>query len=127
MGQADIVGHSLGGLVTRYYSTDERYLSKQNLRKIVFINVPHHGTPWAEAGAAVLDAPFLEGLYPTAKLFTKTFPSSINKGLNHNIQTANIALENDEVVPLPSSMLDSWKDRNKDIQDRLRTFKFQLH
>lgn len=108
MSKADIVAHSLGGLLVRYFSTNESFPEKNNIRKIIFINVPHHGTPWAEAGAAFLNTPFLRQLYPTGELFTTTFPSSINKGLNHNIQVANIALENDEVVPLESSMLDSW-------------------
>lgn len=109
----DIVAYSLGGLVARYYTANDSYREKQIIRKIIFINVPHHGTPWAEAGAALLDAPFLSQLYPTANLFTTTFPSLINKGLNHKIQVANIALENDEVVPLPSSTLDYWGIKTK--------------
>lgn len=111
--RVDIVAHSLGGLVARYYSTNDSFPGKQNIRKIIFINVPHHGTPWAEAGAALLGSPFLNQLYPTADLFTITFPSFINKGLNHKIQVANIALENDEVVPLPSSTLDYWGIKTK--------------
>ncbi len=107
-GKTDIVCHSLGGLVARYYSTRLSYIQKNNLRKLFFINVPHHGTPWAEAGAAILGSPFLSELYPTGPLYTQVFPGSINKGLNHNIQVANIALENDEVVPIPSSSLASW-------------------
>lgn len=104
----DIVAHSLGGLVTRYYTTESAYLQKRNVHKVVFVNVPHHGTPWAEAGAVYLNAPFLKELYPTSPLYTSVFPGSINKGLNHNIQTANIALGNDEVVPIPSAMLTAW-------------------
>lgn len=111
--RVDIVAHSLGGLVARYYSTNDSFPGKQNIRKIIFINVPHHGTPWAEAGAALLGSPFLNQLYPTADLFTITFSSFINKGLNHKIQVANIALENDEVVPLPSSTLDYWGIKTK--------------
>lgn len=106
--RADIVAHSLGGLVTRYYTTQPEYLQKNNVHKVVFINVPHHGTPWAEAGAAILNSPFLAELYPTSALYTSLFPASINRGLNRTIQTANIALENDEVVPIPSSLLTSW-------------------
>ncbi len=106
--RADIVAHSLGGLVARYYTTQPIYLQKNDVHKVVFINVPHHGTPWAEAGAAILNAPFLAELYPTSELYTSHFPASINRGLNQTIQTANIALENDEVVPLPSSLLTSW-------------------
>jgi len=111
--RADIVAHSLGGLVTRYYTTQPSYLQKRNVHKVIFINAPHHGTPWAEAGAAILNSPFLEQLYPTSSLYTSVFPASINRGLNQTIQTGNIALENDEVVPIPSSMLSSWDIETK--------------
>lgn len=111
--RADIVAHSLGGLVSRYYTTQQAYLQKRNIHKVVFINVPHHGTPWAEAGAAILNSPFLAELYPTSSLYTSVFPASINRGLNQTIQTANIALENDEVAPIPSSMLNSWDIETK--------------
>lgn len=110
---ADIVAHSLGGIVARYYTTRRAYIEKRNVHKLIFINVPHHGTPWAEAGAEILESPFLKELYPTSSLFTSVFPNSINKGLNHNIQTANIALDNDEVVPLPGAMLTSWSIETK--------------
>lgn len=111
--RVDIVAHSLGGLVSRYYTTQPSYLRKNNVHKLVFINVPHHGTPWAEAGAAILNSPFLAELYPTSVLYTSLFPASINRGLNQTIQTANIALENDEVVPIPSSLLTSWDIETK--------------
>ncbi|NLM27917.1 MAG: alpha/beta fold hydrolase [Clostridiaceae bacterium] len=106
--KTNIVAHSLGGLIARYYTCRRSYIKKQDVNKMIFINVPHHGTPWAEAGAELLDSPFLKELYPTSALYTSVFPDSINMGLNHTIQVANIALDNDEVVPLPSSSLDLW-------------------
>ncbi len=108
MNKVDIVAHSLGGLVTRYYTTQRTYIKKENIQKIIFINVPHHGTPWADAGAELIGCPFLKNLHPTSELFTVFFPDAINKGLNHQIQTANIALDNDEVVPLPGTTLAFW-------------------
>jgi len=109
----NIVAHSLGGLIARYYTCRRSYIKNQDVNKIFFINVPHHGTPWAEAGAELLVSPFLKELYPTSNLYTSVFPNSINMGLNHTIQVANIALDNDEVVPLPSSSLDLWDINTK--------------
>jgi pimeloyl-ACP methyl ester carboxylesterase len=106
--RVNIVAHSLGGLIARYYTCRRSYIKNQDVHKMIFINVPHHGTPWAEAGAELLVSPFLKELYPTSNLYTSVFPDSINMGLNHTIQVANIALDNDEVVPLPSSSLDLW-------------------
>lgn len=50
--QVDIVAHSLGGLVARYYTSSQTFIDRRDVRKLIFINVPHHGTPWAVAGAA---------------------------------------------------------------------------
>lgn len=111
--KANIVAHSLGGLVARYYTCRDSYIINQDVNKIIFINVPHHGTPWAEAGAELLASPFLKELYPTSALYTSVFPGLINRGLNHTIQVANIAIDNDEVVPLPSSSLDFWDINTK--------------
>lgn len=106
--RVNIVAHSLGGLIVRYYTCRRSYIKNRDVNKIIFINVPHHGTPWAEAGAELLVSPLLKELYPTSNLYTSVFPDSINMGLNHTIQVANIALDNDEVVPLIGSSLDSW-------------------
>ena len=42
----DIIAHSMGGLVSRYYTSNDKYLQeKNNIRKIIFISTPHNGTP----------------------------------------------------------------------------------
>ena len=44
-GRVDVVAHSMGGLVTRYYTQSEIY--GKNIRRIITINTPHSGTPVA--------------------------------------------------------------------------------
>jgi triacylglycerol lipase len=43
--QVDIVGYSMGGLVTRYYI--QRMSDKKNVRRFVSLAGPHAGTVWA--------------------------------------------------------------------------------
>jgi pimeloyl-ACP methyl ester carboxylesterase len=48
-----IIGHSMGGLVTRsacYYGAAAGHMWLDHLRKIVFLGTPHHGTPFERGG-----------------------------------------------------------------------------
>lgn len=52
--QADIIAHSMGGLLTRKIFEDNRYVSAANrgaglYNKVLFMNVPHQGSPLANA------------------------------------------------------------------------------
>ncbi len=51
--QISIIAHSMGGLVARsacYYAQQSRHQWLQQLRKIIFIGTPHHGTPLERSG-----------------------------------------------------------------------------
>ena len=48
-----ILGHSMGGLVSRsayYYGKEQKQSWTKHLKKIIFIGTPHHGAPMEKAG-----------------------------------------------------------------------------
>jgi pimeloyl-ACP methyl ester carboxylesterase len=51
---ADVVGHSMGGLVATY--TLKRLDPERRIRRVITLGTPHRGTPIALAGALVLGA-----------------------------------------------------------------------
>ncbi len=53
--KVDIVAHSMGGLVSRWYIQHERY--HNNVRKLIMIATPNHGTPlvWSHLLKLILD------------------------------------------------------------------------
>lgn len=51
--QLVIIGHSMGGLVTRsacHYATQASHTWPQHLRKLMFLGTPHHGAPMERGG-----------------------------------------------------------------------------
>jgi pimeloyl-ACP methyl ester carboxylesterase len=57
-----IVGHSMGGLVTRsavHYGLRAGHVWPTRLRRIIFLGTPHHGSPWEQIGAWVGKLPSL--------------------------------------------------------------------
>ena len=105
----DIVCHSMGGLIIRYYTCNQIYIKKNDINKIIFVAVPHNGTNWAYLGENIFNDLGIIELQPDSSLFNDYFPNSNNKGLNNTIQTGNIALDNDEIVSVDSSSLIKWK------------------
>ncbi|MCX7922449.1 MAG: alpha/beta hydrolase [Clostridia bacterium] len=104
----DIVAHSMGGLIARYYICSEEYIKSNDIRKIIFISVPHKGSPWASIGASYFTDQGIRDLIPENVLLSKILPSMINKGLNNYIQVGNITAQFDEVVSPESASLDEW-------------------
>jgi len=63
-----ILGHSMGGLVSRaafHYGKLARHQWTQKLRKLIFLGAPHHGSP-LEQGANLLNGAFELSSYTTA-------------------------------------------------------------
>ncbi|MCX7921376.1 MAG: alpha/beta hydrolase [Clostridia bacterium] len=104
----DLVAHSMGGLVARYYTCSEDFIRDNNVRKIIFISVPQKGSPLASLGASFFDDKGVSDLIPENPLLSKALPQMLNKGLNNTIQVGSILGQYDEVVSPESASLEEW-------------------
>ena len=104
----NIICHSMGGLVARYYTCSDRYWISNDINKMIFIATPHKGSHIASIGASIYDDYGIRDLQPDSDLLNKILPRMFNKGLNSTIQTANILGQYDEVVTFDSASLEEW-------------------
>jgi len=104
----NVIAHSMGGLVVRYYSTNKDYILKNNIKKIIFISVPHRGSYWATLGSQIYKDQGITDLSPDNPLLSNILPLMMNNGLNKSIQTGSILAQYDEVVTEESASLDEW-------------------
>ncbi|MDP4094366.1 MAG: alpha/beta hydrolase [Bacillota bacterium] len=104
----NIIAHSMGGLVVRYYSCSSSYINQDNIQKIIFLSVPHKGSPWASIGQIYYNDQGIRDLVPDSNFLSQLLPDTINKGLNSKIQTGNILDQYDEVVDPESASLEEW-------------------
>lgn len=104
----NLIGHSMGGLVARYYTCSEEYLKKNNVKKIIFVSVPQNGSELASLGLKYYNDRGISDLIPEGELFTKLLPNMKNKGLNNTIQAGNILGQYDEVVSEENASLEEW-------------------
>jgi hypothetical protein len=108
VGRLDIIAHSMGGLEARYYTCDGSYPSRSDIDKIIFVSVPQAGSPIASLGLQYYNDKGIYDLIPDSPLFTKSFPSLINGGLNASVQVGSILGQYDEVVSPESASLERW-------------------
>lgn len=111
--RVDIVAHSMGGLVARYYTCDTGYPAKSDVDKIIFVSVPQMGSPIATLGLEYYSDQGIRDLIPDSTLYTGQFPSLINGGLNSSIQVGSMLGQYDEVVTPESASLESWGIRTE--------------
>lgn len=104
----DIISHSMGGLVARYYTCSGGYAMTGNVRKLIFISVPQKGSYFATLGQKYFNDESIRDMSSDSELFTLVFPEMINGGLNPSIQTASILGMYDEVVNTSSADLEDW-------------------
>ncbi len=103
-----LICHSMGGLVTRYYTCSDVYWKSRDVNKLIFISTPHKGSHIASLGESIYDDDGIKDLQPDGKLLNEEFPKLFNRGLNNTIQTANILGQYDEVVEFDSASLEDW-------------------
>jgi uncharacterized alpha/beta hydrolase family protein len=108
VGKFDVVCHSMGGIVARYYTCSKGYIIYNNVRKLIFISVPHKGSHLAPIGAKYFEDQGVKDMMPESSLFVDIFPGMNNRGLNSTIQVGNIIGQYDEVVSPESGMLNEW-------------------
>lgn len=108
-----LISHSLGGLVSRYYTSSASYVKHENVYKMIFLSVPHRGSYIASIGKNYFSDQSIKDLVPDSQLFLTTFYNMINEGLNPSIQVGNIYSQYDEVVTLESANLDEWNIRTE--------------
>lgn len=104
----DLISHSMGGLVARYYTCSSGYSPKGNVRKLIFVSVPQRGSPFASIGLKYYDDQGMRDLLTDSTLYTEIFASMTNGGLNPSIQTGSIMGRYDEVVGSESASLAEW-------------------
>ena len=107
--KVDLIAHSMGGLVARFYTCSSEYNSNNDVRKVIFISTPQKGSLWASVASGYYNDKGIQDLIPDNTLLSKTLPSMLNKGLNPNIQVGSIIDQYDEVVTPESASLEDWK------------------
>ena len=105
----DIIAHSMGGLVARYYTCSNEYSIKNDVRKLIFVSVPHKGSPFASLGLQYYSCDSIRDMATDSDLMASVFPSMRNSGLNPSIETGNILDRFDEVVSVQNASLAEWK------------------
>lgn len=107
----DIVAHSMGGLVARYYV--KRLGGDRYVRSLVTLGTPHHGTSMAIPGILALGA-FSRAIWQLAPM--SPFIRRLKKGpFPANVRLVSVYSRTDRICPYPSCLLEITAPNIKNI------------
>lgn len=101
--QVDVVGHSMGGLLSRIWTAAGDYRRNENFQqgdvhKLVTVDSPHSGSPLADLLANVRDIPFV-GSWVKEQFAEKGMP--IDQGAIDDLRKGSPALRSMGASPIP--------------------------
>lgn len=107
----DIVAHSMGGLVARYYV--KRLGGERYVRSLITLGTPHHGTPMAIPGILALGA-FSRAIWQLAPM--SPFIRRLKQGaFPPSVRFTSIYSKTDRICPYPSCLLEITASNIKNI------------
>ena len=118
LAKVDIVGHSMGGLIARYY-THNLSTYAGDVRKLIMVGTPNHGVSWTKKVLGNIASGWYEThKIPAEQLYSKSsFMKKLNSGekigahLNPDVQYGNIyGYPDDWVVSAASAYLNGVED-----------------
>lgn len=101
--QADVFGHSMGGLLTRLYIASPAYLTNENLgqgsvNSLITVDTPHQGSPLANALISLAQTPVVGPIFSDAML---QLDKCVDCGAVSDLQTDSPAISTLPAVNLP--------------------------
>lgn len=105
--QADFVGHSMGGLLSRIWTTDGNYRRNDNFQqgdvhKLMTLDTPHTGSPLGNLLVTLRDTPLIGSVVTSAANF---FNKPIDRGAIDDLANGSPAIQAIGAAPVPGHAL----------------------
>jgi pimeloyl-ACP methyl ester carboxylesterase len=97
MRQADVIGHSMGGILGRVYEATRPTL----INRLITVNTPHLGSPWANALLALRDNPDSVVRFITRRIFD-SLGKPLSEGAIDDLAVGSNAINALPATPVPS-------------------------
>ncbi|HNX78557.1 MAG TPA: T9SS type A sorting domain-containing protein [Prolixibacteraceae bacterium] len=104
-GGVDVVGHSMGGLISRLYIQSAEYPHRNDIHKLITINTPHSGTQLANFLISTDNAASLAGRLVGEIIINKSTGGSLYDGAMHDMAVNSPAMNDLNVLRLNHSIV----------------------